>query len=309
MSKKVLQELAEKARDRAEQWTPQFVRKLPDVETLDEMVMLGAHSFSLPVTRRRIIKDTITLEAGTLETPSAAARDYIRLVYKRGPRGTGGQNERIKGIQPVPCYAKPSEFLHGFYVDIKSCYWSIMQIAGWNVDYNPGLWLSPGRPPFDWPFPDHKVARNCLVSAGRMATIPYYDPKKRPGDPYGEFIKGNPIKNMQLPRLIHDVLNCIAIDALSLGAVYINNDGFIAPNSTVADNIISLITDWGLTGRIKAEGPGEVKAAGTYQIGKERTLNFTRVPEPRPIKNIYPPPYKGWLQKQFGYFAGTKSQP
>jgi hypothetical protein len=267
------------------------------------MALLGAYSYSLPQSRRRLIKEALILEPGVKETPSAIARDYLRLIYKRGARSTRHQLRNNAAIPPVPNMAQPRKFAHGFYVDIQSCYWSIMQIAGWNVDYNPGMWIAPGRPPKDFPFPKHKVARNCLVSAGRTGSIPRYDPRKLPGDPYDEINPGNSLKNLHLPRLIHDVLNCIGVQCRDAGAVYLNNDGMIAPSPRIAEACIHIVEDWGLTPVIKAQGSGEIKGSGTYRVGNHTTANYEMLHEPRPLEILYPPPYLDWLQKEFSFFA------
>ena len=314
----VLDGLIEKAQRRGDQWTNIKVKKFPPVEKINEIVMLGAHSFALVQTRRRLVKEKIDLNHEVYETPSAVARDYLRIIYKRGPRGTAAQLRKVEGLPPVPSYAAPQKFAHGFYVDIQSAYWSIMQIVGWDIDYNPALWLSPGRPPSDFPFPEHKVARNCLVSAGRMGAIDpetgkprgilRFDPSKLPGDPYDELIRGSDLRNNQLPRLIHDVLNSIASQAIELGAIYVNNDGYIARDVKSAEKIIALINDWGLVGRIKAEGGGEVKASGTYQVGRIKTQTFAQVREPLPLAHVYAPPYIKWLQNEFTFFVSKGNQ-
>ncbi len=269
--------------------------------------MLGAHSFALVETRRRLIQDRVLILDGIYETPSALARDYLRGEYKRGPRGTSRQLSITAGIPPVPSYAKPGRFIDGAYIDGQAMYWSIMQVAGWDVDYNPGLWLSPGRPPASFPFPDHKVARNCLVSAGRMTGIPTYNPKKLPGDPYETITRGNELKNNQLPRLIVDLLNSIANLCIKEGAVYVNNDGMIAPSQNIADRCRQIFADWGLIGRTKYEGPGEVKACGTYTVGEHKTQNYEKNDEVA-IRNIYAPPYARWLQTEFSFLASSRGE-
>lgn len=311
-------QLIERAMKRADDWQTFNIKKFPDVEKLHEIVLLGAHSFALVQTRRRLVKEKIFITPQVYETPSAIARDYLRIVHKQGPRATKSQALRVEGIEPVPSYADPQSFRHGFYIDIQAAYWSIMQISGWDVDYNPERWLSPGRPPSDFPFADHKVARNCLVSAGRMGSIdpetqkprgiPRYDPRKLPNDPYDEIVRGSELKNNQLPRLIHDILNSIALQAVELGAVYVNNDGYIAPDHKIAYEIVQLIADWGLNGRIKAEGPGQVKASGTYQVGHVKTQTYNQVHTPMPLDNIYAPDYRKWLQDEFTFFAAKGNE-
>lgn len=305
----VRHELAQRALKRAEQWQPIMVRKLPDPEKLHELVLLGAYSYSLPQTRRRLIKDTLVLEANVRETPTAIARDYLTMVYKQGPRVTHRQMAKIEKCPPPPNVARPSKFAHGYYVDIEACYWNIMLITGWNVDYNPGVWLSPGRPPYDYPFPDHKQSRNSLASAGRVAAIPRYNPRKLPKNPYDEIQPGNRLRNMQLNRLIHDTVNGIGWQCLQAGAIYINNDGMIAPGRKVAEACQQIITDWGLTARIKAEGSGDVRASGTYRVGSMETVTHKFARDERPLEILYPPEYLGWLQREFSYFAANRPKP
>lgn len=265
--------------------------------------MLGAHSFALVQTRRRLIKKRIYIEPDIAETPSGIARDYLKIEYIQGPRGTKSQLARVSGIEPVPAYAAPHKFAHGIYLDIRSCYWSIMNIVGWDVDYNPGYWLSPGKKPKNFPFQDHKIARNCLVSAGRMTGIPMFDPRKLPDNPYRIVRSGNKLTNNQLPRLIHDVLNSIAEQCINAGAIYFNNDGMIAPTPGIAAKCSGIVSDWGLTVRIKGEGAGEVKGSGVYRVGSARTLTYRSLRDAMPLNNIYPPSYKKWLQKEFSFFA------
>lgn len=295
----VKKELTQRTLERNSQWAPVYVSRLPDVMDLDEMALLGAFSFSLPQSRRRIIKDTIKLEEGTRETPSAIARDYLRLIYKTGPRGTKRQLAAVDMLPPVPNVALPQKFAWGLYIDIHSCYWSIMNVAGWDVDYYPGMWLSPGRAPSDFPFPDHKIGRNCLVSAGITRGIPRYMPKKLPGDPFDEIQPGNKLSNTQLPRLIHDILNSIAGEAMKAGAVYCNNDGFIAPTPGIAARVIKIIQDWGLTATVKGEGSGQIRSSGAYRVGNVESLPFRMRDDDQPIMNVYPPSYSRWLKQQF----------
>lgn len=299
----VRESLAAKAIERAANWSPTFVRKLPSPERLDEMALLGSYSYSLPQSRRRIIKDSIEIVDGIRETPSAIARDYLRITYGKRPLATKRQIEMNVAQLPPPNVAHPGRFAHGFYIDIVSCYWSIMQVVGWDVDYMPGKWLAGGRPPTDYPFPEHKVGRNCLHSACTLHGIPRYDPRKLPGDPYDEVTAGNSLSNAQLPRLTYDVLNSIGYQCIKAGAIYMNNDGIIAPTPKIAATCEGIITDWGLRWAVKAQGSGEVKAAGTYRVGMEETLTFRHRQDTHPIELVYPLYYIDWLQREFAFFA------
>jgi hypothetical protein len=298
--------LAEVALERSTRYATIFVKQLPDPEELEEYTMLGSYSFSLQETRRRLISTRMEILPGIFETPAAISRDYLRLIYGRGPRFTKKQIQVVSQLPPEPNIAYPQTFIYGYYVDIKSCYWSIMNIIGWNVDYNPGLWLYPGKAPSDYPFPEHKIGRNCLVSAGMMQGIPVYNPHWLPREPYSVLHSGNVLQNYQLVRLIHDILNSIAVQALSSGAVYANKDGFICPTAKSAQSVKAIIADWGLSSTIKAEGPGEIKASGTYQVGTAKTLNYEKVASPHPMEILYRLPYMNWLQDEFSFYASKK---
>ncbi len=295
----ILDELTQKSQERAEKWTPTYLHNQPDVMALNEVAILGSHSYCLSSSRRRIIWNVIDLADDIKETPSAIARDYLTLEYKTGPRISKGQSTITNLIPPMPNVAKPREFEHGVYVDIKSCYWSIMGIIGWNVDYFPGRWLSPGKPPESFPFPEHKVARNCLISTGRLGVVNRYIPDGK----FDEIKIGNRLANTQLIRLISDVLNSIASQAVDAGAVYCNNDGFIAPDLKTAGQIIQIISDWGLTASVKGEGKGGVRSGGAYKTGVYKSVPYDLRKENIPVMTMFPPPYRAWLQKRFSHFA------
>lgn len=299
---KTLNELIERAKERQEKWNTITVRELPDPFTLKEVTFLGSYSYSLVSSRKRLIvkRDAISLNPLIRETPSAIARDYLKLKYKRSPIVKQVQALKLsQGLYGVPNYAKPGRFDEGYYVDIKSAYWSIMSIVGWDPDYFPGKWLSAGRPPLDFPFQNHKIARNCLVSAGIPGTMTQYIPR-------GEFVEvkpGNPLANLSLYKLIQDVLNSIAKQAIQAGAIYANTDGFITPDKKSAARVINIIYDWGLIPSIKAEGEGEVKSSGAYKVGGSVSIPFTKRDKAQGIRRIYAPNYDKWLFENFQYWG------
>lgn len=286
-----------------------LTKRLPALSSLKELTIIGKYSYYQNESQRRIIDKTesIELKPGLVETPPAIARTYLIEKYKLSPRISKVQFEaNVDSLRQMPNYAAPCEFEHGFYVDIKSAYWAIMNIAGWDVDYYPGKWLSDGTPPDDFPLPDHKTARSCLYSAGAMSSIPYYDPnyrKKGKENAIDIFKNGNPLINPGLCKLTSDILNSIAIQAIDAGAVYANTDGFIAPNEYIAGHIVHIIMNWGLEARIKAEGKGGVKGAGAYKVGNETSTPFKVRRDSQGIKKVFEPRYIKWLERSFGFWA------
>lgn len=303
----ILNSLIGISQERRARYQTTIKRELPDPYGFNEIIYLGSYSFFFPQSSKRILtsRNLIPLEPGLMETPPSIARAYLETVYKHGPRVRHDQIMKIKSdILPMPNMARPCKFDHGFYIDIKSAFWSIMNIIGWNPDYNPGVWLAPGRAPFDFPFPEHKVARNCLVSAGLITEIPVYLP---PGKSGGVKSIGSKLLNYSLYRLIGDVLNTIAAQAESLGAVYANCDGYIAPNPAAAVKITQLIFDWGLTPRVKAEGEGGVRGAGAYKVGAFDSMPWATRKRPREVRAIHPRKYSKWLRDRMSYFAAEGS--
>ncbi len=286
-----------------------LTKRLPPLSSLKELTIIGKYSYYQNISQRRIIDKTesIELKPGLIETPPNIARTYLFNKYKLSPRISRIQfDASVESLRQMPNYAKPSNFDHGFYIDIKSAYWSIMNIAGWDVDYYPGKWLSDGTPPDDFPFPEHKTARSCLYSAGAMSSIPYYDPaykSKGKEFPIDTFENGNPLINPGLCKLTSDVLNSIATQAIQAGAVYANTDGFIAPNEKIAGHIVHIIMNWGLEARVKAEGKGGVKSAGAYKVGSEISSPYKVRKDTQPINKIFEPRYITWLERSFSFWA------
>jgi hypothetical protein len=298
-----LQGLIEKSDKRARMWHVQEVEKLPDPFTLTEITLLGSCSFTGLETRtRRVRRDKlIRLDDTHKEPPPTIARDYLTNEFHRGPIVKHEQFLAVSNVEPAPNFANPTTYEHGFYIDVHATYWSIMQIAGWNVDYWPGKWFAPGRAPSDFPFPEHKVARSCLVACGNLGKITRFVPGLE--NPFDSLKPGNRLLNLSLVKLIADILNSMAYQAVSLGAVYVNNDGYIAKTEKDAARIIQMVLDWGLEPSVKGEGYGSVKGSGAYRVGLMKSLPWELREAPQPIDRLRPPRYKTWLQKAFTHFS------
>lgn len=295
----ILDTMITRAHDRRDHWHTVEMQELPPVEFFHQTAIVGAFSLVLMSDRMRILNDPLCLSIDHCrETPSAVARDYLTLRYTRGPLIKHEQYDTLKArFQAPPLLAIPTDFTsgHGWYIDIQAAYWSIMANVGWNVDYWPGRWIREGQPPADFPFADHKLARNCLVSAGISTEVPMY----KPPDEYFQVHRGNHLSNVGLFRLITDVLHCIAGEAKRAGAIYVNTDGFIVDNLLSKERVEHIIQEWGLTSRVCAEGPGMVQASGAYKVGSRISglLDISR--EGLPLDHVWPPKYRGWLKDRF----------
>lgn len=292
----ILNQMIDRAHARRERWETREVPQLPGIEQIKETAILGTFSVNLMVSKVRMlqIKTLIPLN-GVSETPSAIARDYLVIKYGSGPKVHHYQAEILKEAKKgAPQYSKPIKYNHGFYIDLEATYWSIMLRTGWDVDYWPGRWLRPGTPPEDFPFPEKKLARNCLVSAGVSNKVPIY---KMPDEEVVTVPHGNQVMNYSLFVLINDLLNCIAGEVKEVGAVYVNSDGYIAPNPETAARIFEVLNTWGLPARVKAEGYGGVTGPGVYKVGKVEAAFWetrNRLLATNAIANIS---YARWLKR------------
>jgi hypothetical protein len=110
----------------------------------------------------------------------------------------------------------------------------------------------------DFPYANYKLARNCLVSVGLPAPARTWT-----GTEIKVVSRPSKFVNLILWRLVADVLNGVAADMVKVGAIYINTDGYIVPDASIAA-AFDVLGDWGLEGRVKHYGEVDVAALGSY---------------------------------------------
>jgi hypothetical protein len=271
----------------------EVVRAFPLIFEQRESVMLGSFSWYYPTSKRKEILRPFAYQfPNFLSTPSELSRSYLELKYTR-QRATREQIENFKQPRTAPLYAQPIGYSEGAYIDIRSAYWQILQVVGWDVDYNPGKWLGKKDTMEDFPFPDFKLSRNCLVTAGLPSEASYWDFKKQT---FGRVKTFNRFLNLGIWALVMDVLHCVAWDAVAAGACYVHTDGYIAHYSKV-QAVQEAISSWGLESRIKNAGRTIVHGVGSYEVGDKVTKNPKNVCAP--FDGLMLPPYMKWLKSTF----------
>lgn len=294
----ILNCIEEKVHIRRDEWRTREVELLPPAEWMDEYCIISRYAAIGLETRRRFLWNPILVSVnGTKDTPSALARDYLKIKYERGPKWTRNQRLKVETeLSKHPLYCRPATFERGFYIDIASAYWSVMVRCGWNVNYYPGRWLGITIPPLDFPFYKDKRARNSLVSVARSNKMTMYNPETKR---FFTQKRGNPRANSQLYCLITDTLNAIACEVISAGAVYVFTDGYIAPNLETKYRIMQIIRDWGFTPRIKGEGSGRVTALGSYIVGRYHSRELQKQNAPyKSVKKLW---YHKWLRDRMAW--------
>lgn len=293
------QAIRDRAHKRFERYTPMILREFFPITEISLMTWIGNFSWCTPAASRRILDEDVIITRlnGVPQTPPEIARDYLLCKYTEKRRHTKNQYTAINLPRSHPRYCDPGRYADMAYVDLKSAYWSITRILGWDIDYYPGRWLAKRSDNDDFPLAENKIARNCLVSAGLMSPSHVWT---------GEAIKRvkthNPLINYDLWAAVNDVLHSIASIALEFGAVYINTDGYIVPR-TLADSLINAIAEWGLNARIKGEGDADVYAIGSYKVGALTTKHKPHFA--LGMLNAVYTPDADWLKRRFAKFART----
>lgn len=322
----IRQALIERSLKRSERWKTKTVNALPFPHEIPETHIIGTYSRVLLESKQRIVlrpatvilNDATTLETfgemgeiapdAIRETLSCVARDYLKEIFGHGPLLKSSQRTyMMRGYVHHPLLAVPQKFERGYYLDIASAYYSIVQIVGWNVDYWPGKWMGRGRPTPDFPFPAISIARNCLVSSAAEGRVSVW----KPGDGAKNYDSYNPLENLCLIRIVSDILSCIAYDVVTHAhAQYAHTDGFILTDMRDLKIAQQIIGDWSLTSRIKAQGPGYINGPGCYKVGKKESN--IQLEEKLPFSNIARLKHSGWLQKRLAWasqFGGLEFPP
>ena len=290
-------DVMEKLKEKHDKQKLQIVGSFPLLRDVQDNVMLGSFSwYYMRAKKRQIMRQYALPFPETISTPSELARTYLSLKYPR-LRATKEQLENFKIHRSAPLYASPHRYESGVYIDIRGAFWAILQVVGWDVDYNPGVWLGRGEPMDDFPFAEIKLSRNCLVTAGLPSEASFWDGDERKFKVLKTF---NKVVNLGIWACVMDILHCIAWDCIAAGAIYAHTDGFICASSRL-DAVRSAISEWGLESRIKLQGETEVWGVGCYSIGKHKTKNV--FVEPFPFDGLLLPRYNKWLKARFQRFA------
>lgn len=261
--------LQARAVSRQERNKTTIVDFFPDYHDLRERIYIGVLSWTLLDRRERWLRPSAVVNIGYgLQTGAEIARDYLDWKYPAKLRATAHQRDLIKMHRAAPLYVQPAVLENGAYVDLKSAYWSVMSLVGWDVDYFPSKWIGQGTIPNDFPLADHKVARNSLVSCGLPTPVRLWT-----GYQLVKQYRRNWHINMGLWALIMDVLHAVASIARKYGAVYVHTDGYIL-QSWDAPALIEEIEAFGLHASIKASGVSSVIGMGNYMVGSKMTKAY-----------------------------------
>lgn len=271
----------------------------PPLSGLKEWVLIGSLSWYGMINNWRWVgRKNARNVFGEYLTASDLAKTYIHAKYngKRSRITTDQYRAVVDQRKNQPLYTQPGEYADMHYFDMKSAYWTIIQVIGWDVDYFPGKWLGVKSSCRDFPFWKDKLARNCIVSSGLSGNSIQWT-----GEKLVNVRRSNPLTNYALWAAVQDVLHGIADDMVKIaGAVYVHTDGYIIPASNY-NAALEIMGEWGVIGSIRKSGDAKVYGAGTYTIGdsatKRRSVRFGK-----PVNTINAQ-YSKWLRPKFRHFA------
>jgi hypothetical protein len=265
--------LAERAFERQQKNRTELIERFPAFTDFQTPIFLGSYSWTFPLSHERMLYNPTAVTIGNgPQTPGEITRDYLDWKYPKRLRCVTDQWRALTVHRAYPCFARPGAYDDMVYLDIKSAYWSILSIFGWDADYFPGRWLGVRSNVFDFPLQDNKPARSGLVTAGLSSPTRFWT-----GSALQWRTTENKHVNLGLWALVQDVLHGVADDMLGLGAVYVHTDGYIIPAENLAQGS-EILNDWGLRGNVKAHGDANVLGVGSYRVGDFQTKRTGVIP-------------------------------
>jgi hypothetical protein len=266
----------EKSVEHNEKYHPVIFKTIPELESIEETCTFGVFSRTLIASKRHYSSIAASVDInGATCTITQLSRLYLDYYHPRRLRAFGALTRKLWELrQNPPLYVNRTIIPQGTYVDIKSTYYSLLTLVGWNADYYPSRWLIQGRLPLDYPLKDDKIARAYLVTGSLKSVVGIWNGKKA-------FYRKthNPHINYALWGLVTDILHCIAQYAVSqCEAVYVHTDGYIVPEHRT-EQLINHIATWGLTAGVKHQGETMVCGFSNFICGERITKGFdpTRV--------------------------------
>lgn len=299
--------ICERNKERNEKYKIHILKDFFDVRRCHFPVTMGIFAWSSQTISTKWLHQAHAANYdGGWSTPGDLARDYLAIKYMgRRIRCTSAQwRECVATRVHPPVFCQPGTVEDGAYLDISGAFWQIVRAVGWDVDYLPGEFLYSKSRMRDFPYPENKMARNCLVSVGLPAPMRLWT-----GTVLKFVNKPSRFVNLILWRLVQDVLNAIAYEMVNVGhAVYVYTDGYVLPVNFL-DSGFAILDEWGINGRVKHAGRADIIGANCYAIHSETTGTratelYRRRPNRRPqAVNKITVSHVEWLKARFSKLA------
>ena len=289
--------------ERDHKYTLDIIDEFPDISKFSQRVIVGTYSrtYQSDMVRQLLTEAVVDIGFGA-QSHTEVARDYIAAKFTKRLRAYSDQIESFKRPRASVLYSQPCRLLSGCYIDVRSAYWTIVRIVGYNVDYYPGKWLGQGADVEDFPLPNHKVARSSIVSQSLLTPMTYWTGT--------ELKQSKPMNsnnvNYGLWALICDVLHAIATDLIThCECKYAYTDGFIIPAHR-KELAYEIINSYGLSASLQASGLSYIHGTGRYIVGDKKTRNISTAVKDTPYSNLNSYVSGSWLQPRLQAMAASR---
>lgn len=256
-------------------------------ERIFEGAYCGTYSLTVPRLKTTYVSQS-HLWYGQPVSASAVARRILAHGLKQLNRKRIPWNKQVFPMLSLqqPMYAMPTDrVVDLYYFDIKSCFYAIYSRLTLDFWFH-GNFAHWGDLRFTDFMPKdlvlYKLCRNSLVGVMRCATS-----HRVRG---GKIVELNTTNSVLSPchwGFIAHLLHAIAQYALLCGAIYYNTDGAIFPTLEAGLRWVDFVRSLGFTADLKAQGKGEIRAIGSYDIGLQRV--GSRVTKKEPYNNLFAP--------------------
>lgn len=212
---------------------------------------------------------------GTLFTHQSIARKIMENALKMTGRKRFPTSRYFaeEGLLNPPIYAYPCSG-NLIYLDLKSAYYQIYQTMPIYTMKVRGRWNY--APPFlrDYlpsDLENYKLVRNSIGGMWRANTCT----RIKCGGL--QRTKQNfPTTSFSNWTLLQEHLHALGHVAISFGAYYVNNDGWIFRERSPWEEFGEFLNEHGLEWEIKARGDGYIAGIGMYSIGGLQTLRMAK---------------------------------
>lgn len=290
-------------KNKGNQYDQILVEYFPPITDMEIALYLGNFAWTGAYEKVQYIIRSHAIDVGGYwVTPPKLAREYIMWKLPNWRGRVTGEQKRIVIDQKrhAPLYAQSGVYQNMVHVDLRSAYWQIVRSVGIDLDYYPEKWLRRGIDVSDFPMPENRIARSSLVSVGIPTRGVMWDGSKLLSvPPMGKYV------NLMLYHFVMDVLNGIAADMLSIGAVYVHTDGYVIPQCH--EQLAFEIADsWGLELRAKARGNAHIVHVGKYSVGDVATRNYRSYDTEHSFSNVMSV-NRRWLKLRMRKFSSLHS--
>lgn len=194
--------------------------------------------------------------------------EVSRAFPEKKPRRKYKGDDDLRNVSPPMIFVKPYKGM-GTHIDLVSAYWQIYKWLTLDMSYPRSvgqyhLGVVAEKLKSD------KVARNTLIGMARGATVTCY----RGFDPVQQLFP-SVCYCPDLWHFVQMVLNEIALVAYSLGAIYVNTDGYFFPEGAKVGHFKRFL-DWLDMDYREATADSDIKRFGCYRSGLKPsgTKNF-----------------------------------